>query len=219
MSNSVDELLVSQIRAGDADAWAKLIARYEGRLLAFARSRLGDRSAAEDVVQETFVGFVTSLPHYDASRSLEAYLFRIAAHKLTDHLRRQGRRQELSLSPGATSHGDSWAAPSADALPGPGRRASSIVRSGEHRRHEERALADALERLVADWIASGAFERLKCIELLFVRGWPNREVAERLGIAPQAVANHKFATLTKLREVVRQGDLLDELFPDANDRA
>ena len=213
MSNSVDELLIEQIRAGDSDAWAKLIARYEGRLLAFARSRLGDHAAAEDVVQETFVGFITSLPHYDADRSLEAYLFRIAAHKLTDHLRRQGRRQELSLSPGASTS-DTSQSPSADDLPGSARRASSIVRSGEHRAQEERALADALAKLVDDWFQRSAFERLKCIELLFVRGWSNKEVAERLGITPQAVANHKFATLAKLKELVRHGEYLDELFPE-----
>lgn len=210
MPESVDELLVEQIRAGDSDAWAKLIARYEGRLLAFARSRLGDRAAAEDVVQETFVGFITSLPHYDRGRSLEAYLFRIAAHKLTDHLRRQGRRQELSFGPS----GESSSGPSPDALPGRARRASSIVRSGEQRAREERALAEALAKLTRDWIEHGAFERLKCIELLFVRGWSNKEVAERLGIAPQAIANHKFATLAKLRELLRKSDQLEELFPE-----
>ena len=63
-----------------------------GRLLAFVDSRLRDRAASEDVVQETFVGFLTSLPHYDEKRDMEAYLFSIAAHKLTDHLRKQGRR-------------------------------------------------------------------------------------------------------------------------------
>ena len=43
-------------------------------------------------MQETFVGFLTSLPNYDPARPLEGYLFSIAAHKLTDVMRRQGRR-------------------------------------------------------------------------------------------------------------------------------
>ena len=87
-----DQILVDCIRRGDADAWERLIGQYEGRLLAYCESRLGRRSIAEDIVQDTFVGFITSLPNYDAQRSLEGYLFSICAYKLVDHLRREGRR-------------------------------------------------------------------------------------------------------------------------------
>src|SRR4051812_8449948 len=85
-TTDAETLLVRQVRAGDASAWRQLIERFEGRLLAFVESRLRDRAASEDVVQETFVGLLTSLPHYDEKRDMEAYLFSIAAHKLTDHL-------------------------------------------------------------------------------------------------------------------------------------
>ena len=61
----VDALLVRRIREGDADAWNELIARFEGRLLAYVESRTRIRSAAEDLVQETFIGFLTSLPNFD----------------------------------------------------------------------------------------------------------------------------------------------------------
>src|SRR6266446_8937717 len=91
MPSESDRLLVQQIRQGDAQAWDGLIARYEGRLLAFVDRRLHDRAASEDVVQETFVGFVNSLPNFDERRELQTYLFTIASHKLTDHLRRKGR--------------------------------------------------------------------------------------------------------------------------------
>ncbi len=87
-----ERALVAQIRAGDEAAWREFIAAYEGRLAAFARSRLGDAGPVDDVVQETFVGFLLSLPNYDEARGLETYLFTICAHKLTDHLRRAGRR-------------------------------------------------------------------------------------------------------------------------------
>src|SRR5215813_9010041 len=91
MPSEGDRLLVQQIRQGDARAWETLIARYEGRLLAFVDRRLHDRAASEDVVQETFVGFLNSLPNFDDRRELQTYLFTIASHKLTDHLRRVGR--------------------------------------------------------------------------------------------------------------------------------
>src|SRR5689334_23522290 len=106
-SNESDLLLVQRIRAGEAEAWNELIARFEGRLLAFVETRLRHRAASEDVVQETFIGFLTSLPNYDSARPLESYLFSIAAHKLTDHLRREGRRPTLPLA-GNSSSQEEW---------------------------------------------------------------------------------------------------------------
>src|SRR5690349_1342376 len=112
-SNESDLLLVQRIRAGEEEAWNELIARFEGRLLAFVESRLRRRAASEDVVQETFVGFLTSLPNYDSSRPLESYLFSIAAHKLTDSLRRDGRRPTLPLTAGTgrSSESEEWDLP------------------------------------------------------------------------------------------------------------
>ena len=106
MSES-DELLIRQIRQRDAEAWRELIARFEGRLLKFVEGRVRNRAAAEDVVQETFIGLLTSLPNFDDRRPLESYLFSIAAHKLTDALRREGRRPTLPLV-ARSSDSDGW---------------------------------------------------------------------------------------------------------------
>src|SRR5882757_7863092 len=102
MSSESDRLLVQQIRQGDQRAWEHLIARYEGRLLAFVQRRLRDRAASEDVVQESFIGFLTSLTNFDDNRELQTYLFTIASYKLTDYLRRQGRHplQHVGDNPG-----------------------------------------------------------------------------------------------------------------------
>ncbi len=96
--SQAEKSLIDRIRRGESDAWGDLIARYEGRLLAFVEGRVGRRAAAEDIVQETFLGFLTSLPNYDGKRSLESYLFSICAYKLTDHLRREGRRPAVPFS-------------------------------------------------------------------------------------------------------------------------
>ena len=133
-----DALLIDRIRAGRPEAWNELIGRFEGRLLAYVETRLRGRAASEDVVQETFIGFLTSLPNYDSARPLEGYLFSIAAHKLTDYLRREGRRPAIPLSSGGGSQGN-WE------LAGSARAPSSILRSGERRHLERAALVDALK--------------------------------------------------------------------------
>ncbi len=205
-----DVLLVDRIRAGEPTAWNDLINRFEGRLLAFVESRLQHRAASEDVVQETFIGFLTSIPNYDASRPLEGYLFSIAAHKLTDHLRREGRRPALPLA-GNASAGGEWD------LPGSQRPASSIARSGERRALESSALAAAISALVQRWKEQEDWEKIKCTELLFVRGLPNKEVAQQLGISEQTVANYKFDFLARLRTLVKKCNLPQDVFPELYD--
>ena len=204
-TTDAEALLVRQVRAGDASAWRQLIERYEGRLLAFVDSRLRDRAASEDVVQETFIGFLTSLPHYDEKRDMEAYLFSIAAHKLTDHLRKQGRRPIDQF--GSDDQGRPL-----DEVPGDARAASSIARSDERRQAEERLLIEAMGTLVQEWKARSDFDRLKCLELLIVKGWANKDVAKHLGLTEQAVASYKFQTIGRLKEMARRAGLsLDEL--------
>jgi RNA polymerase sigma-70 factor (ECF subfamily) len=204
-TTDTDALLVRQVRAGDAEAWRQLIERFEGRLLAFVDSRLRDRAASEDVVQETFIGFLTSLPHYDEKRDMEAYLFSIAAHKLTDHLRKQGRRPIDQF--GSDDHGRPL-----DEVPGAARAASSIARSGERRKAEEKLLADAMGQLVREWLAREDYDRVRCLELLIVKGWANKDVAKYLDITEQAVASYKFQTIARLKEMARRAGLsLDEL--------
>ncbi len=202
-----DALLIRRIRQRDAEAWNDLIARFEGRLLAFVESRTRDRSAAEDLVQETFIGFLTSLPNFDGQRPLEGYLFSIAAHKLTDYLRREGRRPVLPLIPSGSS-------PSAWEPVGGGRPASSIARSGERRHLEEESLTAALVEQIEHFRRRGQWERLECVELLFVRGWSNRDVAARLDITEQTVANYKFEFIARLRAAVRSQGLPEEVFPE-----
>lgn len=206
-ASETDRLLIKRIRGGDGDAWGDLISRYEGRLLAFVESRIGRRAASEDIVQEAFVGFLTSLPNYDGRRPLESYLFSICAYKLTDHMRREGRRPALPLSAGADSAGDWQLASSA-------RAASSIVRSGERRNLEENAIVDALQQQVSRWKERGDWVKLQCIELLFVRGWANKEVAGELNITEQQVANFKFDFLARMRSIVRKQGLSEDVFPE-----
>jgi RNA polymerase sigma-70 factor (ECF subfamily) len=203
----VEALLIDRIRRQDEDAWRDLIVRYEGRLLAFVEGRVGRRSIAEDIVQETFIGFLKSLSNYDGKRSLESWLFSICAHKLTDQLRREGRRPALSLSSREDSDGSY-------PLAGSARGASTIARSVERQGLEEKAVVEAIRQQVEQWRAAGDWTRRKCLELLFLAGWSNKDVAEELSLTEQQVANWKFEFLARLKKVVRQQGLSPDVFPE-----
>lgn len=199
-----DRWLLEQIRRGDTEAWAQLLARYEGRLLACARRRLRDPEASRDVVQETFLALHHAAPHLSASWDLQTFLFSVLRNKVIDLLRKQGRHplQQLQeeMSEWNLSAGSS----------GP----STHLRSQERREMEARALADALAELVTDWKHRGEYEKLKVLELLLVKGWRNRQVADALGIAPQRVANIRFAALTRLQQLLRHRQLNPDVFPE-----
>jgi RNA polymerase sigma-70 factor (ECF subfamily) len=195
-SSIADRELVRRIRQGEERAWRECIGEFEGRLQAFVYSRLGDRDLAEDLVQDTFLGFLTALPNYDDATPLETFLFAIAAHKITDTLRRQGRRPLLKLDQiDRSGH--------AVELPGNARAASTMARSRERRQNEEQILSQCLRELVLRWLQCDV-ERLKCAELLFVQGMPNKQVAALLAITEQDVANHKHYILDKLRAAARR---------------
>jgi RNA polymerase sigma-70 factor (ECF subfamily) len=206
MPSESDRLLIQQIRQGDSRAWDDLIARYEGRLLAFVDRRLHDRAASEDVVQETFVGFLHSLPNFDDKRELQTYLFTIASYKLTDHLRRLGRHplHLVSDQPGDVLHQEHDDQPAA----------SSLARSQERRELESEAVARYLGQMLQQWQERGDYLRVKVLELLMVKGWANRDVAAFLQVSEQQVANYRFAAVKKLTEQIRDAGLSADVFPE-----
>lgn len=206
MSTEAEKLLIKQIRTGDGKAWERLINLYEGRLLAFAVRRVRDRAAAEDIVQETFIGFLTSLPNFDEKRELQTYLFTIASYKITDYLRRSGRR------PAQT--GDEAAERMSEESDDRQRAASSMARSRERVELESAALARSLKQMIDQWWDKQDFIRIQVLELLFVKGWANKEVAKFLGISEQHVANYRFAAIKKLAEHMRDAGLPSEVFPE-----
>lgn len=202
-SNATAELLL-KARVGDDAAWAELIGLYEGRLRAYFRPRVSDSNTADDLTQETFVAVWTSLPNFDTARPLEPFLFTIAAHKLTDWLRKRGRRPALPVG----GQDDSSAGSTSVGPVSPGRAVSSMARSQEQRGREEAALAAVLKELVAQWQESAAWERLACVELTMVAGWANNRTADHLDLDEQSVANHKSYATRCIKEAVRKRGVL-----------
>jgi DNA-binding NarL/FixJ family response regulator len=90
---------------------------------------------------------------------------------------------------------------------GSARVASSLIRSREGRNAESELLGDVLGELIHQWLEEGQLERLKCLELLLVLGWRNKDVATHMGITEQTVANHKSFVLRKLKTAASESPL------------
>jgi len=89
--------------------FAELYERYFDRVYAFALTRTGDRTAAEDVTAETFRRALENLSRFEwRGVPFSAWLFRIAANAAADHVKQGSREKSL---PALTSHVDeSWEA-------------------------------------------------------------------------------------------------------------
>ena len=96
-----DEMLITRIARGDAAALESLYDRYAPAVLGIALKILGDRAAAEDVLQETFWQVWKNAVSYQTGReSFAGWLFRLArslslerlpaARMTTDPLRSSG---------------------------------------------------------------------------------------------------------------------------------
>ena len=104
-----DEQLLDSYRHGDKGGFAQLVERYQRELFHFLVRFLGDRAAAEDVFQETFLQVHQSADQFDPTRRFRPWLFTIAANKARDLMRSQARRPtnplQASISPGNEESG------------------------------------------------------------------------------------------------------------------
>lgn len=87
--------LVAAAQAGDRSALERLLARTRPQIHRYVLSRLVDRASAEDVTQEVAMAVVAGLHRYvDTGRSPLAWMFGIAANKVSEAHRAGGRRRE-----------------------------------------------------------------------------------------------------------------------------
>ena len=117
--NEHEQDWLDRARAGEQEAFGRLVETYQRPVFALTYRMLGDYSEAEDAAQETFLRAYSRLDQYDPGRKFSTWLFSIANYHCIDRLRKR-RVQFVGLdeSPVVFSlEGDS-AKPEAEALAG-----------------------------------------------------------------------------------------------------
>jgi RNA polymerase sigma-70 factor, ECF subfamily len=164
--DSGDGLLVARLAAGDEEAIAEIFDRYGPFLYGLARRVTGDRSSAEDVVQEVMTKLWTSPERFDPERgSLRAFLGVQAHRRAVDAVRREARRsaheaRNQALDPSAGM-------PSSDEV-------------------EALGLVDIVRQAIGRLPAA----QRKAVELAYFEGCTQRELALVLGI-PEGTAKSR----------------------------
>jgi RNA polymerase sigma-70 factor (ECF subfamily) len=89
IQRELEHRLIRRARAGDADAIQDLIRAHQEALYAFLLRLSGNRSLAEDVVQEAFVRVLRNLDRFDSRFRFSTWLFTIAKRLLVNASQKQ----------------------------------------------------------------------------------------------------------------------------------
>ena len=181
-----DELLVGRARSGHAADFDLLVQRYADRVYRFCLRHLGDAEAAEDVAQTAFVEAFASLPRFDSRKPFGPWLFGIAANQCRLWHRRRRRARWWGT-------GSEDSEERLEAVPDETHSPEEVLEDEDRRRQVHRAVAGLPVRY------------REVILLRYLQGMSTREVAEALGLKPEAAAKRLTRGLQMLRD--RLGEL------------
>jgi RNA polymerase sigma-70 factor (ECF subfamily) len=200
-TNSPPGISLDALRSGDPQALAALFEAYADRIYRLALSLLHDPSAAEDIVQETFVSAITHLDRFEGRSSLGTWLYRVGYNASLDWLR---RRKDEPLPP--DEPGDE-----SDAVPLP-RSLVEWTLTPESRQAEGEVAAE-LGRAIGE-----LSEGLRVVFLLRdVDELSTQETAEALGLTEGAVKVRLHRARLALRE--KLSDYFAERTPQEGEAA
>lgn len=154
---------------------------HAGELYRFALRAGGDRGAAEDVVQETFLRAWRASDRYDSNlASVRTWLFAIARNVIIDQARARGSRPFAAVAS---------AADPPDAV--------------------DRQAGEVFDHVLSRWLVEEALrhigeEHRHVIVETYLRGRPQAEVAAELGVPPGTVRSRLFYGLKAVRTAMEE---------------
>ena len=181
--NLADEEAMQLVGEGNPRAFELIYDRHGGAAFSLAYRMVGNRVAAEDIVQEAFLSIWRSRLRYDQARgSVRTWVLGIVHNRTIDALRRgasQERRRET--------------------LDGVEERHEAPVRTDVEaaRREEARSVRSALDTLPE--------EQRRTIELAYFGGFSHSQIAELLDEPIGTVKGRMRLGLDKLRRQLAEG--------------
>src|SRR6266702_478742 len=96
-SNAADLLLITRLRAGEAEAFETLFRQFFARVYRQALHLLSTAAEAEEVVQEVFLTVYEKANTFRGESAFTTWLYRLTVNAALSRLRRRNRRQEIAL--------------------------------------------------------------------------------------------------------------------------
>ena len=180
---SDDAELMRRVQAGDEEAFAALMQRWELPVKSVIARLIFNASEAEELAQETFVRAWQQRGKFRAGAEFRPWVFSIAINLARNRLRWWRRRPVVSLEDWSEGLGD---------------------RSREKREGSEAMEAAERETAVRDAIAALPAELREAIVLFEYEEMSHAEIAAAVGATPKAVETRIHRAREKLRGALKR---------------
>jgi RNA polymerase sigma-70 factor, ECF subfamily len=172
-----DENLISFVGYGDAEAFTTLYERHSHAAFSLTYCVMGERQAAEDLVQDAFLKLWRSATSYRPERgSVRTWLLSIVRNRGIDQIRSQASR----------------------------RRTQDKIEASAPRSQPSEAFAETWRNSQRDQVREALNtlppEQLKILELAYFSGYTHVEIAELLGVPLGTVKGRMRLGLRKIRD-------------------
>lgn len=183
-----DATLIESVGAGSAEALEVLYDRHSRIVLSFATRMLQDRQSAEELMQEVFLRAWRQAKSFSTTRGqFVTWLLSITHNLAIDEIRKRNRRPQRAnaadpvlLLTNVTSGGPSV---------------------------EESAEIGHLQQIVKDAIASLPDHQRLAIELAYVRGMTQREIADHLDEPLGTIKTRMRLGMRKMKEYLEHHEV------------
>ena len=173
-----EALAVTQMRAGNTDAFNDFVERYQAPIQRYLYRLTGDSELAKDLTQDTFMHAYKKIMKENSPLTLKTWIYRIATN-----CARKSRRRARLLS----------------FIPLDGReRDNSVIGTQADRTDIRLAIGEALCRVSPD-------QRI-CMVLHFIEGFKYQEIADILSISDEAVRKRVARGSREFKKVYNMGE-------------
>jgi RNA polymerase sigma-70 factor (ECF subfamily) len=180
-----DEDLMSLVEEGDAEAFAVLYDRHSRPAYSLAYRMMGEKQAAEDLVQDAFLKVWRAATSYRAQRgSVRTWILSIVHNRGIDQLRSLASRRRTQEKIEAS-------APRSQP-------SEAFAQSWANSQREQ--VREALKTLPE--------EQLKILELAYFSGYTHVEIAELLGLPLGTVKGRMRLGLNKMKDYFDSQDIV-----------
>jgi RNA polymerase sigma-70 factor, ECF subfamily len=185
-----DVRLMLEVRDDNAAAFEELMLRYQNRVVAVLDHMIGNRDQAEDMAQEVFMRVYRSRKSYQAGAKFATWLFTITNNVALNAIRGRSRRREVNIA-GSDSSG----------VPTNPIEAMLQTSTGQM---PARQLDKAEMRQIVRWAVESLNERQRIAVLLNkFEGMSYQEIAETMGMSPQAIKSLLNRARNNLRDILQ----------------
>src|SRR5262245_5828826 len=184
LSGTAERGLVEQCRAGDPQAFARLVALHEGMVFNLATRLLGDAEEAKDVSQDVFLQVYRTLGRFEARSTLKTWIYRIVVNQCHNRRRfwiRRGKGKGRPLADLTPAEEASLSA----ARPDPGSPYEEVCRRERAERMQRALLAVSFAHRAI--LLLREVEGLSCEAIAATLDVPEGTVKSRLARAREAL--------------------------------